>query len=78
MADTIRNPTFPPADDSRESRTVVVVMDEQVARGQRQLTDLGKRLLESRRRIEHSGITLLNRQELDYERAERRGGVPKQ
>jgi hypothetical protein len=78
MADTIRNPALPPADDSGESRSVVAIIDEQIAHGERKLTDLGKRLLESRRRIEHSGIALLNRRELDHERAERRGGVTQQ
>lgn len=78
MAESIRNPALPPADDSRDSRSVVSIIDEQVVRGERKLTDLGKRLLESRRHIEHSGLALLNRQELDCERAERRGGVPNQ
>ncbi|MGI9069925.1 MAG: hypothetical protein ACR2JB_01010 [Bryobacteraceae bacterium] len=36
----------------------MVIIDEQIARGEGKLTDLGKRLLESRRRIEHSGIAL--------------------
>lgn len=76
MADSLRNPALRSNNDSADSRTVVVIIDEQVARGQRQLTDLGKRLLESRRRIEESGVALLNRRELDCERAERRGGVP--
>lgn len=75
MADIIRKPSFLPTDDPHESRSVVVIIDEQVARGERHLTDLGKRLLASRRRIEQSGVALLNRQELDGERAERRGGV---
>ncbi len=77
MADRIRNPTLP-AEERHEARSVVAIVDEQVARGERQLTDLGKRLLESRRRIESSGVALLNRQELDCERAERRGGVRNQ
>ena len=56
-------------------RTVVEIVDEQVTRGERTLTPLGRALLEARREIEQSGIPLLNRQELDQERTERRGGV---
>jgi hypothetical protein len=78
MADAIRNTSFPPEDDSRGARSVVAILDEQMARGELQLTDLGKRLLESRRRIEQSGVKLLNRQELDRERIERRGGIAQQ
>jgi hypothetical protein len=78
MADAIRNTSFPPEDDSHETRSVVAILDEQMTRGELQLTDLGKRLLESRRRIEQSGVKLLNRQELDRERIERRGGVGQQ
>jgi hypothetical protein len=74
MAGAIRNSTLP-ANDSRDLRTVVAIIDEQMSRGQCQLTGLGKRLLESRRRIEQSGMKLLNRRELDRERAERRGGI---
>jgi hypothetical protein len=61
-----------PPDDSR---TVVEIFDEEVRRGERILTPLGKNLLEARRRIEESGIPLLNREELDRERNERRGGI---
>jgi hypothetical protein len=78
MADMLPNPSFPAPEDPHQARSVVVIVDEQVARSQRHLTDLGKRLLESRRRIEDSGVPLLNRQQLDCERAERRGGVPNQ
>jgi len=51
------------------------MIDEQVARGERTLTPLGKKLLDARRRIEQSGIPLLDDAELDREKAERRGGV---
>ena len=71
--------TLPHEPSSRElsgpSRTVVEIVDEQVRRGERILTPLGKKLLEARRRIEQSGIPLLSREELDHERAECRGGV---
>jgi hypothetical protein len=63
---------------THDSRSVVSIIDARVAKGERQLTELGKLLLESRRRIEHSGIAMLNRQQLDSERAERRGGVSRQ
>src|SRR4030088_708993 len=55
--------------------SVVQIIDEQVARGDRTLTPLGKKLLEARRRIEQSCIPLLSDEELDREKAERRGGV---
>ena len=57
------------------ARTVVEIVDEQVARGERTLTPMGRALLEARREIEQSGLPLLTREELDRERAERRGGV---
>ena len=69
-------PHLPASDkSSRHSRTVVEIVDEQIQRGERSLTPLGKKLLEARRRIERSGIPLLSREELDRERAERRGGI---
>lgn len=74
MPNAMRNPDAP-AGHTHDPRSAVAIIDEQVARGERRLTDLGKRLLEARRRIEQSGIPLLNREELDRERAERRGGV---
>ncbi|MFL6463432.1 MAG: hypothetical protein ACJ73N_03365 [Bryobacteraceae bacterium] len=74
MAETL--PHLPP---SRElpgrSRTVVEIIDEQIAHGERTLSPLGKKLLEAHRRIEQSGIPLLSREKLDRERAERRGVV---
>jgi hypothetical protein len=57
-------------------RTVVEVVDEQVAHSQRRLTSLGRRLLEARRRIEQSGAALLNAEQIEQERAERRGNEP--
>jgi hypothetical protein len=51
------------------------MIEEQVARGERTLTPLGKRLLDARRRIEQSDIPLLSDAELEREKAERRGGV---
>ena len=59
----------------RHSRTVVEIVDEQVQHGERTLTPLGEKLLDARRLIERSGIPLLDREELDRERAERRGGT---
>ena len=78
MSEAIHKPPLPLTGDSRKLRSVVVIVDEQVARGERRLTELGKRMLESRRRIERSDIRLLDRCELDSERAERRGGIPNQ
>jgi len=55
--------------------SVVRRIEEQVVRGERTLTPLGRKLLEARRRIEQSGIPLLADAELEREKAERRGGV---
>lgn len=74
MAETLPH-LLPACELSHRSRTVVEIVDEQVQRGERTLTPLGKTLLEARRRIEESGIPLLSREELDRERAERRGGI---
>lgn len=57
------------------ARTVVEIIDEQVATGIRRLTPMGKQLLESRRQLQKAGVPLLSREELDRERAERRGGI---
>jgi hypothetical protein len=53
--------------------SVVHRIEEQVVRGERTLTPLGRKLLEARRRIEQSGIPLLSDAELEREsRASRR------
>ena len=54
-------------------RTVVEVVDEQVSHNNRRLTPLGRQLLEARRKIEDSGVPLLSQEQLERERAERRG-----
>lgn len=41
----------------------------------RGISPLGHKLLEARRTIERSGLALLNEEELERERAERRGGL---
>jgi hypothetical protein len=74
MADTLsHSERITPSGSARGS--VVEMIDAQVARGERTLTALGKKLLEARRRIEQSNIPLLDDAELDREKAERRGGV---
>ena len=55
--------------------SVAQMIEEQVVRGERTLTPLGRKLLEARRRIEQSGIPLLTDAELGREKAGRRGGV---
>lgn len=62
--------------DPDMGRTVVEVVDEQVARSQRRPTSLGRRLLEARRGIERSGAPLLNAEQIAQERSERRGNEP--
>ena len=56
-------------------RSVVQMIEEQVVRGERTLTPLGRKLLEARRRLEQSKIPLLTDAELEREKAERRGGL---
>jgi hypothetical protein len=58
-----------------ETRSVSQIIYDEVASGKLVLSPLGKKLLEARRRIEESGIPLLNDEELEQEKAERRGGV---
>ena len=63
-----------PPEKPESEMSVSELVDREVAAGRMVLSEMGKRLLEARRRIEQSGIPLLNREELDRERAERRGG----
>jgi hypothetical protein len=58
-----------------QGRSAVDIIDEEVARGKRVLTPLGKKLLEARRAIEASDIPLLTDEELEQEKIERRLGV---
>jgi hypothetical protein len=58
-----------------ETRSVSQIIYDEVASGKLTLSPLGQKLLEARRRIEESGIPLLNDEELEQEKAERRGGV---
>jgi hypothetical protein len=71
MAETLSNSE--PA--VTETRSVSQIIYDEVASGKLVLSPLGKKLLEARRRIEESGIPLLNDEELEQEKAERRGGV---
>jgi hypothetical protein len=59
----------------RGNASIAQAIEEQVARGERKLSPLGRRLLEARRRIEQSGVPLLDDRELEGEKADRRGGV---
>ena len=58
---------------NQRTRTVVEVVDEQVVQNKRKLTPLGGRLLEARRAIERAGVPLLTQEQVERERAERRG-----
>jgi hypothetical protein len=71
MADTISKPK----PDKTDTRSVSQIIYDEVASGKRVLTPLGKKLLEARRRIEESGIPLLNEEELELEKIERKLGV---
>jgi hypothetical protein len=64
-----------PPSTTVSNRSAVEVIEDQAVRGERLLTPLGARLLAARRRIEKSGIPLLNDDQLEQEKAERRGGV---
>jgi hypothetical protein len=70
----VRRVSDPPS-TTLSNRSALEILEDQAARGERLLTPLGARLLAARRRIEQSGITLLNDDELEQEKAERRGGV---
>lgn len=48
-------------------RSVVEIVDEEVAQGRRTLTPLGRELLEARREIEKSDIPLLTLEQLEKE-----------
>jgi hypothetical protein len=51
-------------------------MEGELARNGRKLSPLGRKLLDARRRIERSGVPLLDEKQIAKEKAERRGGVP--
>jgi hypothetical protein len=57
------------------SASVADLLEQEVADGKLVLSEMGKRMLAARRRIEQSGVPLLDREELDQERASRRGTV---
>jgi hypothetical protein len=61
--------------DATETRSVSQIIYDKVARGELTLSPLGAKLVAARRRIEESGIPLLNDEELELEKAERRAGV---
>jgi hypothetical protein len=71
MADTLSKAEH----TATETRSVSQIIYDEVASGKLTLSPLGQKLLEARRRIEESGIPLLNDEELEQEKAERRGGV---
>jgi hypothetical protein len=71
MADTLSKVEH----TATETRSVSQIIYDEVASGKLTLSPLGQKLLEARRRIEESGIPLLNDEELEQEKAERRGGV---
>ncbi len=72
MADIV-TPACPTPSAGHESAADLI--DRAVARGELTLSPLGRKILEARRRIEQSGIPLLDEDELVRERAERRGGI---
>jgi len=60
---------------SLNSVSVADLLEQEVAEGKLVLSEMGKRMLAARRRIEQSGVPLLDRDELDQERAARRGAA---
>jgi hypothetical protein len=74
MGETLPHPDYA-ASAPLDRGSVVRTIEEQVARGERTLSPLGRQLLEARRRIEQSGVPLLDDCELEREKSERRGGV---
>lgn len=71
MAQTL--PDEPPAAFPAPSATDLI--DAEVARGERTLTPLGRTLLEARRAVEQAGELAISQEELERDKAERRGGV---
>lgn len=60
---------------SNESGSAADLVEEEYRRLGKPISALGRAMLEARREIERVGIPLLNREELDREKAERRGGT---
>ena len=60
---------------SLNSVSVADLLEQEVAEGKLVLSEMGKCMLAARRRIEQSGVPLLDRDELDQERAARRGAA---
>lgn len=71
MAQTI--PHHPPTHPAAPSAAALI--DAEVAHGTRTLTPLGRTLLEARRAIEQAGELAADEQELERDKAERRGGM---
>jgi len=72
MSDNGENgPALP--ESNANSASVADLIEQEIAEGKLVLSEMGKRMLAARRRIEQSGVPLLNWDELDRERAARRG-----
>ena len=63
------------AESNANSASVADLIEQEIGEGKLELSEMGKRMLAARRRIERSGIPLLDREELDHERAIRRGAA---
>ena len=72
MSDNGENgPVFPEPNTNPISGADLI--EQEIAEGKLVLSEMGKRMLAACRRIEQSGVPLLNRDELDQERTARRG-----
>lgn len=65
----------PSAEPNAKSASVADLIEQEIGEGKIELSEMGKRMLAARRRIEQSGVPLLDREELDRERATRRGAA---
>lgn len=75
MANTITNGQPPTATPDVSAESVADRTERRVASGELTLSEMGRKMLAARRRVEQSGILLLDEEGVLRERAERRGGV---
>ena len=74
MGETLPHPDYAASAPS-DRGSVVRTIEEQVARGERTLSPLGRQLLEARRRIEQSGLPLLTTASLSAKSLSAEAGV---
>lgn len=71
--DDVLDDESPHTPEAQQGPSAADLVEEMAARGEIEISEMGRRLLAARREIERSGIRLFNREELDRELARRRG-----